>query len=89
MLPDDHLLLRRSLARRHFMGITAAGAARLSSIAIASVSPCRQDRQGNGYIAPGDPQRGRGHNCFGRVDLRDPIQVDYARIATRAMALAA
>lgn len=42
-----------------------------------------------GILPPGDPQRGRGHNCFGRVDLRDPIQVDYARIATRAMALAA
>jgi hypothetical protein len=63
-----------SPARRHFMGIVAAGAGRLSTIAISSsllaVSKV-QDANALGIFPRGDPNH-RGdtnHNCFGRGTL--------------------
>ena len=63
-----------SPARRHFMGIVAAGAGRLSTIAISSsLLALFQVKNANalGILPRGDPNR-RGdhdHNCFGRGTL--------------------
>jgi hypothetical protein len=60
-----------SPARRHFMGIVAAGAGRLSTIAISSsLLAVFQAKNANalGILPRGDPNRrgGPDHNCFGR-----------------------
>ncbi|MGO4513748.1 Hint domain-containing protein [Bradyrhizobium sp. MOS001] len=58
-----------SLARRHFMGIAAAGTARLSSIVIPSVLLASKSADALGILPRGDPNRGRDHHCFGRGTL--------------------
>lgn len=74
MIPqsDDHLPPPTNLARRHFMGIAAAGAARISSIAIPSALLAGQPAHAMG-IFPGEHHHrhhhGHGHNCFGRGAL--------------------
>ena len=60
-----------SPARRHFMGIVAAGAGRLSTIAISSALLAAlpaKNADALGILPRGDPRRG-GPNCFGRGTL--------------------
>ena len=58
MVPRDRLAPPASLARRHFMGIAAAGAARLSSIAISSALLAGKSAN----AMPGDPDRGHDYD---------------------------
>jgi Hint domain-containing protein len=63
-----------SPARRHFMGIVAAGAGRLSTIAISSALLAAlpvKNADALGLFPRDDPHRHRGpdHNCFGRGTL--------------------
>jgi hypothetical protein len=64
-----------SLARRHFMGIVAAGAGRLSTIAISSALLASTSKSADAMgIFRDDWQhdhdhRGHDHNCFGRGTL--------------------
>src|SRR5713101_4591612 len=61
-----------SPARRHFMGIVAAGAGGLSTIAISSsLLAALQVKNADalGTLPRGDPHRGGGPNCFARGTL--------------------
>ena len=61
-----------SPARRHFMGIVAAGAGRLSTIAISSALLAAlpaKNADAFGMLPRGDPNRGGGPNCFARGTL--------------------
>ena len=75
MVAGDRLPPPASLARRHFMGIAAAGAARLSSIAISSAllagrsADAHDDDDNRGYGHDDDDHRGYDHNCFLRGTL--------------------
>ena len=73
MNPRDPLQPPTSLARRHFMGVVAAGAARLSAIAAASAMVASKSADAMGLFPRDDPhrprRRGRGPACFGRGTL--------------------
>lgn len=59
-------------ARRHFIGIIAAGAGRLSALAIASSLPAvfkAEDANALGIFPGGYPNTGDHHNCFRRGTL--------------------
>lgn len=60
-----------SLARRHFLGIAAAGAARVSSIALPSALLATKSADAMGIFPrdDDDPHRHRHHHCFGRGTL--------------------
>lgn len=63
-----------SLARRHFMGIVAAGAGRLSTIAISSALLASKSADAMGIFPRDDwhhdhDHRDHDHNCFGRGTL--------------------
>jgi hypothetical protein len=68
-------LLPMSPARRHFMGIVAAGAGRLSTIAISSSLLAVKNANALGIFPrgypdhPGEPNHQGDHNCFGRGTL--------------------
>lgn len=75
---SDSLPAPASLARRHFMGIVAAGAARLSGVAISSALLAGKSADAMGIFPRDDDgdqddrdhdHRGRGHHCFGRGTL--------------------
>jgi hypothetical protein len=65
----DRLPPPASLARRHFMGIVAAGAGRLSTIAISSSLLAGKSADAMGLFPRDDRHRGRDHHCFGRGTL--------------------
>ncbi len=75
----DRLPQPASLARRHFMGIVAAGAGRLSTIAISSALLASKSADAMGIFPRDDwhhdhdhrdhDHRGHDHNCFGRGTL--------------------
>lgn len=74
----DRLPPPASLARRHFMEIVAAGAGRLSAIAISSALLAGKSANAMGIFPRDDDgdhddrdhnHRGRGHHCFGRGTL--------------------
>ena len=67
MAPGDRLP-PSSLARRHLLGIVAAGAARLSTIAISSALLAGRSAEA-GIFPPGGPSHGGNHHCFGRGTL--------------------
>jgi Hint domain len=72
---SDDRLPPTSPARRHFMGIVAAGAGRLSTIAISSALLAAfqvKNADALGLFPRDDPHRRHGdhdHNCFGRGTL--------------------
>ena len=69
----DQLPPPASLARRHFMGIVAAGAARVSAIAASSALLTNKSADAMGLFPRDDPHRPRprpgGPHCFGRGTL--------------------
>ena len=73
----DQLPPPASLARRHFMGIVAAGAARVSAIAASSALLTNKSADAMGLFPRGDPHGPRprprprpgGPHCFGRGTL--------------------
>ena len=71
MVPRDRLAPPASLARRHFIGIAAAGAARLSSIAISSAVLAGKSANADydDHDHRGHDHRGHGLHCFGRGTL--------------------
>ena len=71
MVPRDRLAPPASLARRHFMGIAAAGAARLSSIAISTVLLAGKSANADydDHDHRGHDHRGHGLHCFVRGTL--------------------
>jgi hypothetical protein len=81
MVPCDSPPLPASLARRHFMAIAAAGAARISTIAASSLLLAGKSADAMGIWDPddlhhdrdhddGDHDRGgHDHHCFGRGTL--------------------
>ena len=71
MVPGDRLAPPASLARRHFMGIAAAGAARLSSIAISTVLLAGKSANADydDHDHRGHDHRGHGLHCFVRGTL--------------------
>ena len=62
MVPGDRLPPPASLARRHFVGIVAAGAARLSALAISSALLTGRSASAMGILPIGDPHRGYDHD---------------------------
>ncbi len=64
----DRLPPPASLARRHFMGVLAAGAGRLSAVAISSAVLAGKSADAMGLF-PRPGQGGNDHNCFGRGTL--------------------
>jgi hypothetical protein len=58
-----------SPARRHFMGIVAAGAGGLSTTAISSSLLAALQADALGTLPRGAPHRGGGPNCFARGTL--------------------
>lgn len=64
-----HVQPPTSLARRHFMNIAAAGAGRLSAIAISTSLIAAKSADAMGLFPRDDPRDDRGHHCFGRGTL--------------------
>jgi len=80
-----------SPARRHFMGIVAAGAGRLSTIAISSALLAAlpaKNADALGMLPRGDPGRGgpSGPNCFGRGTL---IRTPDGEVPVESLAIGA
>jgi len=77
-----------SPARRHFMGIVAAGAGRLSTIAISSALLAAlpaKNADALGILPRGDPSRG-GPNCFGPGTL---ILTAHGEVPVESLAIGA
>ena len=81
---DDRLPPPASLARRHFMGIVAAGAGRLSTLAISASLLAGKSADAMGRIPRGVPNRGRDHHCFGRGTL---ILTAYGEVPVENLAI--